>query len=384
MKILYIVESCAPYGANKCLIDIIDFLIRKGDRPFVVGSEYGTLSERLSEMGVPFKLLGHKLSIYPRAKTIKDKVLFLPKLFAFRIINFVALIKLIRICLYYKPDIIHTNIGPTALGYWASKLLNIKHVWHLREYQDLDFDMNFFPNKYVFKSLINKADKVICVTSKISNHFSDPLNSDVIYDGVLEPSENKISSNKKPYFLFVGRLEPTKGIEEVLDSFVHYCELGYLNYELLIAGSGQESYLQNLKHKVECGQFKNKIKFLGFRNDINELMRSAKALVVASKCEGFGLITAEAMFNGCIVIGRNSGGTSEILTNNSGRDFGILFENNKELTKCFIEVSEMTDEELLIMASNAHDEAVKKYRLKKQHEKLYSIYESLISYQVGK
>lgn len=384
MKILYIVESSAPYGANKCLIDIIDFIIRKGDQPFVVGSEDGPLANWLAERGVPFKSLGHKLSIYPRAKTLKDKILFLPKVLVFRLINIVALIKLIRICLYYKPDIIHTNIGPTVLGYWASKVLKIKHVWHLREYQDLDFDMKFFPNKYVFKRLINKTDKVVCITNKISNHFSTPLNSEVIYDGVLEPDKTKISYDKMPHFLFVGRLEPTKGIEEVIDSFIKFCELGYLNYEFWIAGSGQTSYLQYLKHKVEKSPFRNQIKFLGFRNDINELMRKAKALVVASKCEGFGLITAEAMFNGCVVVGRNSGGTSEILTNNSGENFGLLFENDKELTKCFIKVSEMTDEELIIMVNNAHAEAVKKYRLKSQHKKLYSIYESVISYQANK
>ncbi|MGF1873687.1 glycosyltransferase family 4 protein, partial [Photobacterium indicum] len=205
-----------------------------------------------------------------------------------------------------------------------------------------------------------------------------PLNSEVIYDGVLEPNESKISKSKKLYFLFVGRLEPTKGIEDVLDSFIDYCELGNLNYELLIAGSGQVSYLQYLKHKVEQSPFKNQIKFLGFRNDINELMRSAKALVVGSKCEGFGLITAEAMFNGCLVIGRNSGGTSEILTNNFGGNYGLLFESNKELTACFVEASEMTEEELSSMTDYAFSEAVKKYRLETQHEKLYSVYEKII------
>ncbi|UKA26081.1 glycosyltransferase [Photobacterium damselae subsp. damselae] len=309
--------------------------------------------------GVPFKSLGHKLSIYPRTKTLKDKILFLPKLFTFRIVNFLALIKLIQICRCYKPDVIHTNIGPITLGYWVSKILNIKHIWHLREYQDLDFDMKFFPNKLMFNKLINNSDKVVCITNKISNHFSTSMNSVVIYDGVLEPNKIPIYKNKSSYFLFVGRLEPTKGIEDVIDSFIKFCELGYSKYELLIAGSGQTTYLQYLKDKVGKSHLHDRIKFLGFRNDINELMSCAKALVVASKCEGFGLITAEAMFNCCIVIGRDTGGTSEILTNNYGENFGLLFENNKALTECFVDVSEMSEDILLLMANNAYNEAVK-------------------------
>lgn len=380
MKILYVIQSSAPYGANKCLIDIIDFLINKGDQPFVVGSEEGPLSGWLAERGVPFKALGHKLSIYPQKKTIKDKCLFIPKVVAFRLINLIALLKLIKICLYYKPDIIHTNIGPTVLGYWASKILKIKHVWHLREYQDLDFDMNFFPNKDAFKKLINSTDQIVCITKKISSHFSNPLNSTVIYDGVLEPDENKIFTDKMPYFLFVGRLEPTKGIEQVIDSFLETCELGYSNSELWIAGSGQTDYLQYLNRKVENSPFRRQVKFLGFRNDINELMQKAKALVVASRCEGFGLITAEAMFNGCVVIGRNSGGTSEILTNKSGKDFGLLFQTHQELTDCFVSVFNMSDEELTAMVKNAHEEAVSKYRLYSQHKKLYSLYGKLRNY----
>jgi glycosyltransferase involved in cell wall biosynthesis len=39
-------------------------------------------------------------------------------------------------------------------------------------------------------------------------------------------------------------------------------------------------------------------------------MAHATALIVSSYHEGFGFITVEAMFNGCLVIGNNKGGTN--------------------------------------------------------------------------
>ena len=66
----------------------------------------------------------------------------------------------------------------------------------------------------------------------------------------------------------------------------------------------------------------NNLSYLGFRKDVYNLMANATALIVASKCEGFGLITIEAIFNGCFVIGNNSGVTKEILEN-VGREYYI-------------------------------------------------------------
>ena len=44
-------------------------------------------------------------------------------------------------------------------------------------------------------------------------------------------------------------------------------------------------------------------------------MSKALALFVPSSFEGFGFITVEAMFCGCLVIGRNTGGTKEQFDN---------------------------------------------------------------------
>ena len=55
--------------------------------------------------------------------------------------------------------------------------------------------------------------------------------------------------------------------------------------------------------------------FLGYRNDIAELMSCARAVIIPSYFEAFGFITAEAMYNGAQVIGFNTAGTKEQMDN---------------------------------------------------------------------
>ena len=78
----------------------------------------------------------------------------------------------------------------------------------------------------------------------------------------------------------------------------------------------------------------NKIIFLGYRKDVDVLMSEATALIVASQFEAFGFITAEAMFNGCVVIGKDTGGTGEQIDNMeklAGVPSGFRFVTTQEL-----------------------------------------------------
>lgn len=57
-------------------------------------------------------------------------------------------------------------------------------------------------------------------------------------------------------------------------------------------------------------------------------MSKAQALIVASRFEGFGFITTEAMWNDCLVIGKNIAGTKEQFDNGvaeTGHEIGLRF-----------------------------------------------------------
>jgi glycosyltransferase involved in cell wall biosynthesis len=134
----------------------------------------------------------------------------------------------------------------------------------------------------------------------------------------MAPAEGPPSA--RPYFLFVGRLEKIKGVQDILGAFA-----GADGPELLVIGAGE--YEATL-HQLAAGM--PRVRFLG-RLAPDELARyyaHAIALVVPSLCyETFGIILIEAFRSGTPVIARRIGPFPEIVE----RGGGVLFSNGEEL-----------------------------------------------------
>lgn len=131
---------------------------------------------------------------------------------------------------------------------------------------------------------------------------------------VLPPQE-------RPYFLFVGRLERIKGLQEVIPILAEYQRA-----DLLIAGEGQYgSELRGLAAGME------RVHFLGQvpPEDLARYYRHAVALIVPSLgFETFGLVVLEAFQQATPVIARRVGPFPEIVEASGG---GELFSTREEL-----------------------------------------------------
>ena len=129
------------------------------------------------------------------------------------------------------------------------------------------------------------------------------------------------SPHGRPYFLFVGRLEKLKGLDDVIPVF-----RDYPGADLVIAGDGE--YGATLR---ALGAGMPNVRFLG-RVPLEELRRyyeHAIGLVVPSVCfETFGIILIEAFRQGTPVIARRIGPFPEIVETSGG---GELFGTRDEL-----------------------------------------------------
>jgi glycosyltransferase involved in cell wall biosynthesis len=126
---------------------------------------------------------------------------------------------------------------------------------------------------------------------------------------------------RRPYFLFVGRLEQIKGLDDVIPLFA-----GFEQADLLIAGDG--SYGEALRRKA--AGFEN-VKFLGRLSpeQLEPYYRGAVAVVVPSVCfETFGIILIEAFRAGTPVIARRFGPFPEIVSRSGA---GFSFSTPEEL-----------------------------------------------------
>lgn len=136
----------------------------------------------------------------------------------------------------------------------------------------------------------------------------------VVADGDMSPHD-------RPYFLFVGRLEKIKGLDDVIPVFATFHRA-----DLLIAGDGE--YTDTLR-TLAAGN--PRVKFLGrvAPADLSRYYRHATALLVPSVCfETFGIIIIEAFRQGTPVVARRIGPFPEIL---DAAGAGDLFENAAEL-----------------------------------------------------
>jgi len=140
----------------------------------------------------------------------------------------------------------------------------------------------------------------------------------------VEPGEGRRATEPpqpRPYFLFVGRLEKIKGLDDVIPVLRDFPDA-----DLLIAGDGEYA-----AHLRSVGAGLENVKFLG-RVPLEELRRyyeHALALIVPSVCyETFGIILIEAFRQRTPVIARRLGPFPEIVESSGG---GELFETTAEL-----------------------------------------------------
>lgn len=125
----------------------------------------------------------------------------------------------------------------------------------------------------------------------------------------------------RPYFLFVGRLEKIKGLQDVFPAMDRYPDA-----DLLILGDGD--YADELK-RLAAGR--PNIQFLGRKgpDELNAYYRGALGLLVPSVCyETFGIILIESFRLGTPVIARRLGPFPEIVERSGG---GALFETEDDL-----------------------------------------------------
>jgi len=136
-----------------------------------------------------------------------------------------------------------------------------------------------------------------------------------------EPVPQTESPHPRPYFLFVGRLERIKGLDDIIPVFRDYKDA-----DLLVIGDGEYApTLQRLAAGIPT------IRFLGRLGPdaLDRYYHHALALIVPSiGFETFGIILIEAFRQSTPVIARRIGPFPEIVRHCGG---GELFSGTQEL-----------------------------------------------------
>lgn len=393
MKILYITSATSMFGGgSKAFMNTLYGIMQYGIEPIVVFPDTGEMYQHLKQQNIPVYACFYREGVYPPFdKYWKNKILFIPRLVGRILANTIGTVQLYRICKKNKPDILHTNVSVTNIGYQVSRLLHLPHIWHIREYGALDFNFHYYYcRKQQLRKYKRKNSYSICITKDIQqyNQLAGRLQSHVVYDGVLPESSIYYQPNKQHYFLFAGRIEKAKGVIPLLEAYAQYAQQSNFPLPLHIAGKiKNDAYQQQCKHIITRYNIEDKVVFLGERDDILNLYREAQALIVPSLSEGFGFITAEAMFSGCLVVGHDVAGTKEQFGNGkqlTGEDIGLRYTTQEQLVQYLLYITDrvrndtftQTYEPMILRAQKVVKQL---YTTEKNAEQVYQFYKNICS-----
>ncbi len=190
--------------------------------------------------------------------------------------------------------------------------------------------------KFLFEKGIRTASQIMTISkfsqSEIIEHFKVQKNKvqvigigpgDVITDDTARTSASdeeileKFKLTSEEYFLFLGTLSPRKNIEGLIDGYVEYLKLQVENSrsvdelpKLVIAGKkgwlfeSIFSHIETQQKKHPELELEEKIVFTGFltKLEAKALIVQAKAFVMSSHYEGFGMPILEALLLGKEVV----------------------------------------------------------------------------------
>ena len=193
--------------------------------------------------------------------------------------------------------------------------------------------------KKILMAAIKHADQIIAVSKSVKRSLEQYFDVskgkiDVVYNGVdlrrFRPEEISKRRTNCVQFIYVGRLIEEKGVQFTLKAL---SELpSELKWSFQIVGDGP--YRETLK--AYCNQLglKDKVCFLGTRQDVPDLLSRADVFIHMPVCEeGFGITIIEAMAMGLLCICSDNGAIPEIIHNQNN---GLLVEsgNIRQLTLC--------------------------------------------------
>lgn len=164
--------------------------------------------------------------------------------------------------------------------------------------------------------VFNDMEHVVAVSGEVAStvHHEVP----VIYNGI-DASEKLTPDLQENGFtiLAVGRLDRIKGFDLLVSAMQALPD----NAVLQIAGEGEEH--QALHKQIQELKLEKRVKLLGFRDDVRQLMSQAHVVVIASHSEGFSLVLVESFFYANLLLSTKVGGADEVLSE------PLLFDQNE-------------------------------------------------------
>ncbi len=333
MRVLFVTHNDGMYGSCRSLLDLLDGLRDYDVQPHVVTSKGGAFAQELQARGISYRILPviwwierGPVSVRRMGRIVLNLCRSIP-----------AVDRLVR---DWSIEVVYSNSSVYPIGRIVSFTNGIPHVWHLREFLGRGFDMEFVLEPALSLALVRSSAAVICNSTAAKSYYFGRGGRDrvhVVYNGVasrtrfdaLAEQASGVKCNGVYTFLMVGTICEDKGQELAIEALS--CLRGQgLRARMVVAGSGPESWVRRCRRLADELGIAGSVDFAGYLADPYEAYLKADCLLMCSEVDTFGRATAEAMSACLPVIGKNRGGTPELVEH--GRT-GFLYNTQDELVE---------------------------------------------------
>lgn len=276
-------------------------------------------------------------------------------------------------------DLVHSNGSVIDIGAFLSRVKGVKHIWHIREYGDLDFDLHPIFGKRWERFVYAKGDCFIAISESIKNAFWDVIPKEkikVIYNGICVSKYacDATHLNAEIQFVMVGTIQAPKNQLEALQAFSLLKEKGYRAH-LHFLGFEDKVYLKILKEYIESHSLMDYVSFWGVCDDIPSILSKMDVGLMLSKSEAFGRVTVEYMLQNLAVIVSNTGANTEIVEDGySGYVYtlGNVEELFEKMRLCIVDRDNM-----LKIARNGKNVALQKFTSTRNTKEIFDVYKQI-------
>ena len=300
LRILQIVPTPSWGGGERYVHNLAEAFNVNGDKVFVLSRKSDIIQRKFADLNVPFFTL--------------------PLRSLFDIYSILCLAFFIK---KHRINVVHAHIFCDAfLSVFAKKLLFAKSVKVVMTRHLVKRGKNNFLYRYLYKNL----DPLIFVSGVTEEAFlstvsTKNIRTTVVHNAVKNVRFESIKPINYRQVLnlesdakllgFCGRLDFEKGVDLIIDALP---QLLQHHVVLLIAGVGDEKYVDFLSQKIKDLNIENRVYFLGFVDDILAFLAGLDVAILPSRVkEACPLSPIECLQVGCPVITTDIGAQKEII-----------------------------------------------------------------------
>jgi glycosyltransferase involved in cell wall biosynthesis len=368
MKILLLSTSMGMGGADQQVLAGGRELQARGHQVMIVSlTALGPMGEEASGLGIPTTSL-HMSPGIPDPR---------------------GLIRLARLVRAWKPDVLHShmvhaNLLARALRVVVRVPALISTIHNINEGGRLRMALYRSTNRFVDRMTVVSqaagdrfvADRIVPqeLLSVIPNGV-DISRFRAVAPGTRQSIRHSLGLGREFVWLALGRFETAKDYPNMLRGFAQVLQQ-VPEAMLLLAGRGSlQGGLEALAQSLGTG---GRVRFLGMRQDVPELMSAADGYVMSSAWEGMPIVLLEAASAGLPIVATRVGGNHEVVCH---EESGFLVQpgDSQALADAMLRLMGLSDAQRRSMGERGRDHVRTEYGLSRMVERWEDLYHEVLA-----